>query len=93
MASAREHFFTFSELGEALRREHGLDADFMHGVTAARMRNISLFAFRAMQHARRTRPSRNAGEIADEIAAAPASSAVGSWQVHALDWAMDPAGR
>ena len=73
----------------------------MHGAAAARMRNISRFAFRAMQHARQGPDDAGgaAGEAAGGpvggAAAPPASGAgaMGSWQVHALDWAMDPAGR
>lgn len=53
------------------------------------MKNLSLFAFRAM----RVGSARGQASAAASAADFRAGRALGSWQAHAMDWAIEPSGR
>ena len=85
-AAADSHFLSFNRVGRALTREFGFAAAHMQHTVPAQMRKLLEFAVRALD----VRTS--CFEPGVSSAGLPLSAAMGSFQVFAADFAMDPRG-
>mgnify|MGYP002631367703 CR=1 FL=1 len=86
--TAKDHFYDFDDLGVALHREHGLAADLVATHVTAQMKNISVYAFRAMQDPQKAWSglSQQSMDGRDASWRGGRSRSLGTWQVHAMDW-------